>query len=313
MPRQSHGRHAKPRPPIAGRAAAAAALGAAAAVSAVASATSAQAATTPPGATPVTGHTVVSGETLSGIAAKDHVPGGYRALAAANHILSPYVIRPGETLVLPPGSHLAVANPSAGPFPVPVAVGNATQVITVKAAGSYATVTLWARAGLTWHQIAATTAARVGANGITDGATRTQGTDTTPTGTYTITEGFGVGTNPGTAMPYHEVTTHDWWVEDPTSAYYNQMRTDIQGGFHLTESGDDGSEHLINYPTQYNNALVINFNMNPTVVGRGAGIFLHDLGPQAGPTAGCVAVPAAFMTQIMQWINPADHPVIAIG
>jgi L,D-peptidoglycan transpeptidase YkuD (ErfK/YbiS/YcfS/YnhG family) len=313
MPRQSHGRHAKPRPPIAGRAAAATALGAAAAVSAVASATSARAVGTPPGTTPVTGHTVVSGDTLSGIAAQDHVPGGYRALAAANHITSPYVIRPGETLALPRGSYLAVANPSAGPFPVPVAVGNATQVVTVKASSSYATVTLWAKAGLSWHQIAATTAARVGANGITDGATRTQGTDTTPTGTYTITEGFGVGANPGTAMPYHQVTTHDWWVEDPTSAYYNQMRTDTQGGFHLTEAGDDGSEHLINYPTQYNNALVINFNMNPTVVGRGAGIFLHDLGPQAGPTAGCVAVPAAFMTQTLQWINPADHPVIAIG
>ena len=53
--------------------------------------------------------------------------------------------------------------------------------------------------------------------------------------------------------------------------------------------------------------------MNPAVHTRGAGIFLHDLGPQAGPTAGCVAVPAVTMTRIMQWINPADHPVIAIG
>jgi L,D-peptidoglycan transpeptidase YkuD (ErfK/YbiS/YcfS/YnhG family) len=315
MPRQSHGRHAKPRPQTANqaanRAAAATALGAAAAFSVIATANSAQAATAPSRTTPVTNHTVAPGETLSGIAAKDHVPGGYPALAAANHIRAPYVIRPGESLVLPAGSY--VANPSTGPFPVPVAVGNATQVITVKASGSYATVTLWAKSGIGWHQIATTASARVGANGITDGTTRQQGTDTTPTGTYTITEGFGVGTNPGTAMPYHQVTTHDWWVEDPTSAYYNQMRTDTQGGFHLTESGPDGSEHLINYPTQYNNALVINFNMNPTVVGRGAGIFLHDLGPQAGPTAGCVAVPAAFMTRIMQWINPTNHPVIAIG
>ncbi|WP_084724609.1 LysM peptidoglycan-binding domain-containing protein [Streptacidiphilus melanogenes] len=308
----SSGRHAKPRTPVARRAAATTALGAAAAVSAVAGANSAQAATTPPGTTPVSSYTVVSGDTLSGIAYKEHVPGGYQALATANHIASPYVIHPGEKLVLPAGSY--VTNPTpANPFPVPVAVGQATQVITVKASGSYATVTLWAKSGTSWQKIASTTSARVGANGITNGATRTQGTDTTPTGTYTITEGFGVGANPGTKMPYHQVTTHDWWVEDPTSAYYNQMRTDTQGGFHLTEQGDDGSEHLINYPTQYHNALVINFNMNPAVKGRGAGIFFHDLGPQAGPTAGCVAVPATFMAQVMQWINPADHPVIAIG
>ncbi|WP_263984059.1 LysM peptidoglycan-binding domain-containing protein [Streptomyces sp. HPF1205] len=304
------GRHAKPRTPLTRRAAATGALGAAATVSAIATAGGAQAATTPPGTTPVTSYTVHSGDTLSGIAAKEHVPGGWTALAKTNHIASPYIIRPGERLTLPAGSY--VTTPS--PFPVKVTLGaTTTQVITVKANGSYATVTLWQQTSGTWHKLAATTSARIGSHGITAGATRTQGTYTTPTGTYTITQGFGIGTNPGTKMPYHQVTTTDWWVEDPTSAYYNQMRTDTQGGFHLTESGDDGSEHLINYPTQYHNALVINYNMNPAVKGRGAGIFLHDLGPQAGPTAGCVAVPATFMTQIMKWITPTAHPVIAIG
>jgi L,D-peptidoglycan transpeptidase YkuD (ErfK/YbiS/YcfS/YnhG family) len=211
---------------------------------------------------------------------------------------------PGALPAPQPGAH----------FPVKVTLGAATtQVITVKASGSYATVALWQKVSGVWRQQATTASARVGSHGITDGATRTQGTYTTPTGTYTITQGFGVGANPGTRMPYHQVTSHDWWVEDPTSAYYNQMRTDTQGGFHLTESGDNGSEHLINYPTQYHNALVINYNMNPAVKGRGAGIFLHDLGPQAGPTAGCVAVPAAFLTQVMKWITPGAHPVIAIG
>jgi L,D-peptidoglycan transpeptidase YkuD (ErfK/YbiS/YcfS/YnhG family) len=304
------GRHAKPRTPLASRAAATGALGAAATVSAIATAGGAQAATTPQGTTPVTSYTVHSGDTLSGIAAKEHVPGGWTALAKANHIASPYVIKPGERLTLPAGSYVTTPNP----FPVKVTLAaTTTQVITVKANGSYATVTLWQKTSGTWHKLASTTSARVGSHGITNGATRTQGTYTTPTGTYTITQGFGVGANPGTKMPYHQVTTHDWWVEDPTSAYYNQMRTDTQGGFHLTESGDDGSEHLVNYPTQYHNALVINFNMNPAVKGRGAGIFLHDLGPKAGPTAGCVAVPAAFLTQTMKWITPTAHPVIAIG
>ncbi|MBF9069166.1 LysM peptidoglycan-binding domain-containing protein [Streptacidiphilus fuscans] len=316
MSASSHGRHAKPRTSTIGRAAATTAIGAAAAASAIGSATAAQAATTPAGTTPVTSYTVQSGDTLSGIAVKDHVPGGYQAIASLNHIASPYVLKPGEKLVLPAGSY--ISNPStpapASPFPVAVNVGNATQVITVHArSDADATVQLWQKTGSTWTNIYTTIYARIGANGITNGATRVQGTDTTPTGTYTITQGFGVGVNPGTKMPYHQVTTHDWWVEDPTSAYYNQMRTDTQGGFHLTEQGADGSEHLINYPTQYHNALVINFNMDPAVHGRGAGIFLHDLGPEAGPTAGCVAVPATTMNDIMRWIDPAQNPVIAIG
>ena len=309
MPSTS-GRHARPRTPLLRSTTTAASLTAAGIGASVLGASAAEAAT-PTGTTAVSSYTVKSGDTLSGIAAKEHVPGGYTALAKDNKIKSPYVIHPGEKLALPKGSY--VATPATKPFSVPVTVGKATQVITVKASGSTATVTAWQKSGSTWTVKYTTTAARIGANGITTGSTRKQGTDTTPTGTYTITQGFGVGANPGTKMPYHKVTSTDWWVEDPTSAYYNTMRTSTQGGFHLTEAGDDGSEHLIEYPTQYHNALVVNFNMAPAVKGRGAGIFLHDLGPQAGATAGCVAVPAAVMTEIIKWINPADHPVIAIG
>ncbi len=275
-------------------------------VAGLAAAGSASAAT--PSASAV--YVVRAGDTLSGIAVAEHVPGGWQALAATNHIAAPYVIRVGEHLVLPSGS--ASAAPPASPFPVPVAVGGATQVITVLAHGSYATVAAWQKNGSRWVEEFSTTAARVGANGITDGATRHQNTNTTPTGTYTITQGFGVGANPGTKMPYHQVNSQDWWDEDPASRNYNQMRTAAQGGFPLTENGPDGSEHLINYPVQYHNALVINFNMNPAVPGRGAGIFLHDLGPERGATAGCVALPESVMTQVMHWIDPTRHPVIAI-
>ncbi|MER6557136.1 LysM peptidoglycan-binding domain-containing protein [Streptomyces sp. NPDC001027] len=301
------GRHARPRPPRLRTAMASSAL-AATAVGGVLAAAPAQAATTTAVAATTTTYTVKAGDTLSGIAQTHHVPGGWQAIARANHLTSPYVIHPGERLVLP-----AVAGaPTTSPFPVPVTAGRATQIITVQAHGSYATVIAWQKSGTTWHQVYSTTKARVGANGVTDGATRKQGTDTTPTGAFTITQGFGVGANPGTQMPYQQVAQDDWWVEDPSSTYYNQMRTSEQGGFPLTEAGEHGSEDLVNYPTQYHNALVINFNTAPAVPGRGAGIFLHDLGPQAGPTAGCVALPASVMTEIIRWINPAQHPVIAI-
>ena len=199
-------------------------------------------------------------------------------------------------------------------FPVPVRLGNARQVITVQAHGSYATVTAWQLTRAGWQRVLTTTAARIGAHGLADGATRVQNTLTTPTGTFTLTQGFGNGPAPrGTRMPYHRVTAQDWWVEDPQSRYYNTMRTAQQGGFPLTEAGARGSERLANYPVQYHNALVIDFNMHPAVPGRGAGIFLHDLSASGGPTAGCVAVPATVLIRILQWVSPSAHPVIAIG
>nr|WP_180686603.1 L,D-transpeptidase family protein [Streptomyces gossypiisoli] len=204
----------------------------------------------------------------------------------------------------------APAAPAAPDFPVPVEVGDATQLITVKASGSYATVTAWAKGSSGWKAQFSTSAGRVGSNGVTDGATRQQGTYTTPTGTYTITEGFGHVAG-GTAMPYHVVTDDDWWVQDPESKFYNSMHGEEGADFPLTESGDRGSEHLINYPTQYAKALVINFNRWPATPGRGAGIFLHVNG--SGATAGCVSVPRATMDRIMSWITPSAHPRIAIG
>ncbi|MFE7707466.1 L,D-transpeptidase [Streptomyces sp. NPDC057486] len=188
-------------------------------------------------------------------------------------------------------------------------MGDATQLITVKASGSYATVTAWAKGSGGWKSVLSASG-RVGSNGVVDGATRKQSTYTTPSGTYTITEGFGVEAG-GTAMPYTRVDSSHWWVEDPESKYYNSMHSSVGADFPLVETGERGSEHLVNYPTQYAKALVINFNRWPATPGRGAGIFLHVNG--SGATAGCVSVPRATMDSIMAWIKPSAHPRIAIG
>ncbi|GGO89862.1 L,D-transpeptidase family protein [Wenjunlia tyrosinilytica] len=198
---------------------------------------------------------------------------------------------------------------ASSPFPVPVEVGNARQVVTVKATGSYAVVAAWRKRGSSWAKDFSANG-RVGAKGVVDGDIRKQGTFTTPGGTFTLTEGFGVVSS-STAMPYHRVNKGDWWVEDPQSRFYNSRHSDKGADFPLTEKGDRGSEHLINYPVQYAKALVIDFNRWPAVPGRGAGIFLHVNG--RGATAGCVSVPRATMDKIMKWAEPGRHPRIAIA
>ncbi|MFC7939104.1 L,D-transpeptidase family protein [Streptomyces sp. NPDC057387] len=183
-------------------------------------------------------------------------------------------------------------------------------MITVEARGSYTAVTAWAKGTADWK---AQFLHRFRAGRVQRGherATRRQGTWMTPTGTYTITEGFGVEAS-STSTPYHVVTDDDWWVEDPESKLYNSMHGAQGADFPLTESGDRGSEHLIDYPTRYAEALVIDFNRWPAVPGRGVGIFLHVNG--GGATAGCVSVPRATMDRLMDWIKPSAHPRIAIG
>jgi len=261
---------------------------------------------------------------LSSAGSASHSPVTSAASSGASSIGTP---APVPTQTAHPAAHAAVtpkatarpvtaSKPSPKPvfrFPVPVIVGNAQQVITVSAYGSYATVEAWQLRSGGWHLVAATRAARVGANGVVAAASRRQGTYTTPAGTFTLTQAFGIAANPGTSMPYHQVTSDDWWVEDNNSAYYNQMRTASQGGFDtsLPPSATNSSEHLVTYPTEYRYVVVIDFNRWPAVRYRGAGIFLHVNG--SGATAGCVSVPLATMLTLIDWLDPAQHPRIAIA
>jgi L,D-peptidoglycan transpeptidase YkuD (ErfK/YbiS/YcfS/YnhG family) len=230
---------------------------------------------------------------------------------------SPSPTRPAKATPKPVATPRATAKKTSPPakfrFPVPVSIGNATQIVTVQSRGSYATVTAWQLSGGSWHKVISTGAARVGTHGVVPGSQRKQGTGTTPGGTYTLTQAFGIKPDPGARLPYHQLTADDWWVEDNNSAYYNQMRGASQGGFDTgaPESSLNGSEHLVTHSIPYQYVVVIDFNRWPAVRQRGAGIFLHVNG--AGSTAGCVSVPLPTMVAILRWLSPAAHPRIAIA
>jgi L,D-peptidoglycan transpeptidase YkuD (ErfK/YbiS/YcfS/YnhG family) len=187
------------------------------------------------------------------------------------------------------------------------------QVIVVSASSWRSTTgvaRLYIRSGSRWRLVA-TWAARLGYSGLVPGTRRVQGTGKTPAGVYPLTTAFGIASNPGSSLPYTRVNDDQWWVEDRTSAYYNQMRRASLGGFHVTTAGYNGSEHLARMGSQYDHVVVIDFNRRHPVVGRGAGIFLHSFG--TGATAGCVAVSHAHMTSIMRWLKAPLHPRIIIG
>ena len=164
--------------------------------------------------------------------------------------------------------------------------------------------------GSHWHLVAQWSA-RLGYGGLVAGTRRVQDTGTTPAGVYPMTTAFGIQADPGSSLPYTRVNDDQWWVEDRTSAYYNQMRRASLGGFHVTTAGYNGSEHLARMGTQYDHVVVIDFNRPRPVVGRGAGIFLHAFG--RGATGGCVALSYRHMTATMRWLKLSLHPRIIIG
>ncbi|MEV5320598.1 L,D-transpeptidase family protein [Streptomyces sp. NPDC052687] len=204
----------------------------------------------------------------------------------------------------------AVAPSGGGTLPDRMAdTGGGRQLITAVAPRTGATtgtLTWWERRGGRWVQ-KGSAPARFGKNGLVEGAARRQGTSTTPTGLYDLPYAFGIAAAPrGTTYRYRPVREHSWWCQDNDSRAYNRWTEPRPADCRAAEA-----EHLVSYGTQYAHALVIGFNYDRPVRGRGAGIFLHVHG--RGATAGCVSVPADAMRRLLAWAKPAARPHIAIG
>ena len=191
--------------------------------------------------------------------------------------------------------------------PPPAPAGKATQLVTVSARGTAASLELWQRTRGCWRRVAGPWRARVGRSGVA--ARHREGDGTTPAGSFAIGPTmYGVAADPGVRFRYHRLVCGDWWDEDPGSPGYNRFRH-VACGKHPPFGG--GSEALWTYTTAYRHFALIRYNDAPPVPGRGSAIFLHaDTG---GATNGCVSLPLPRLVRVLRWLRPAAHPRIAIG
>ena len=191
-----------------------------------------------------------------------------------------------------------------------LSTGSATQLVTVVAArraSTQGTLRLWQKTGRCWRTVAGPWTAWLGQRGVSP--SKHEGDRTTPAGTFGFGRVmYGIAANPGARYRYHRIACGDWWVEDPSSPYYNRFRHVPCGSkppFRVT------SEDLSRSPTAYRHFAVIAYNTQPVVPGRGSGIFLHA--STGRPTLGCVSLPLPHLVALLRWLRPASSPLIAIG
>ncbi len=152
-----------------------------------------------------------------------------------------------------------------------------------------------------WH-VLLSAHAFIGSNGI--GKTRV-GDKKTPAGFYSLDTAFGIEADPGSSLPYHQVTEYDYWSGDQY-CHYNRM-VDLR-----EEPGLDTGvcEHLIDIDPQYRYCLNIGYNSEGDPY-AGAAIFLHCIKPGKEYTSGCVAIPEEDMIEVLRHVG--EHCMIAIG
>ena len=188
--------------------------------------------------------------------------------------------------------------------------GDATQLVTVVAArarSTQGTLRLWRKASGCWRPAAGPWSSWLGERGVS--THKREGDRTTPAGAFGfLPTMYGVAASPGVHYRYHPVVCGDWWVEDPSSRWYNRFRHVPCGSdppFRTT------SEDLSRSPTAYRHLAVIAYNRGPIAKGRGSGIFLHV--STGRPTLGCVSLPLPRLLQTLRWLRPASKPLIVIG
>lgn len=146
-----------------------------------------------------------------------------------------------------------------------------------------------------------------GYNGISH--QHAEGDGASPIGLYALTYAFGNAQEPeGLKVPWRPITPYSDWVGDATSPYYNtwQERNDPA----ITQLWDfDSSEHLEDYPKQYAYSMVIDYNSDPVVPGKGSAIFFHC---STGSTAGCIGMKEGDFLQVLQWLDSEKAPYIFI-
>ena len=178
-----------------------------------------------------------------------------------------------------------------------------SQIIIVKSLGGIkANMTLCQRQGVIWKPMFTPAfSAVVGKNGIAAIGKKKEGDLKTPAGLHPIGEAFG--TQPlALKMDYKYITADDKFIDDINNKRYNTW---------VSGSTDAKSyESMLIEPYTY--GAVINYNMNPTIAGKGSAIFIHLWRSPNSPTAGCIALEKKHLLMLLHWLDKAQHPYILV-
>lgn len=140
-----------------------------------------------------------------------------------------------------------------------------------------------------------------------DGPVKREGDGRSPAGIFTLASAFGYAPADSAQwlkLPYQRATSTYECVDDTSSRYYNQTleRATVAPDWH-------SSEIMRRVDNAYRWGVIVAHNM-PARAAGGSCIFLHIWsGPTKG-TAGCTAMAEPQLLAVMQWLDPARHPLL---
>jgi L,D-peptidoglycan transpeptidase YkuD (ErfK/YbiS/YcfS/YnhG family) len=131
-----------------------------------------------------------------------------------------------------------------------------------------------------------------------------EGDGASPAGTFPLIQGYYRADRiapPSTHLPMSALRPEDAWVDDPADANYNRLvalpyPAHVEGMWRA-----DGLYDLL---------VLIGYNTDPAVRGRGSAIFLHVARPDFAPTEGCIAVAGDILAEVLGLLGPGSRITI---
>ena len=174
----------------------------------------------------------------------------------------------------------------------------------------------WADTG--WRQVGAPIPVVVGRGGV---GPKQEGDGRSPEGVFELGPAFGYASElpPELALPYEAMASGSVCVDDPASAYYNQILDPDT----LPEAGP-GAKDWTSFEAMrrdlaygddlYKWGVVVRYN-DSAVPGAGSCIFLHVWRGSESPTAGCTAMAEEDLLSLIGWMEPGlgPNPILVQG
>ena len=107
---------------------------------------------------------------------------------------------------------------------------------------------------------------------------------------------------PEAGLPVKSIWETDGWCDDPESADYNRLVDLPHPARHEFLWRDDGLYDLV---------VVIGYNDDPPIPGRGSAIFLHLAKPDLAPTEGCVALAREDLLALLKACDAGTRLIVS--
>lgn len=147
----------------------------------------------------------------------------------------------------------------------------------------------------------------LGRGGIVSAENKSEGDGATPAGRFALREIYYRADRlslPPSALRTTALTDRDGWSDDPLDPSYNTKVALPHGAHH---------EVLWRADPLYDILVVLGYNDDPSVPGKGSAIFFHLAHDDLRPTQGCVAIALGHMLEILAKITRDEHMELSLA